>query len=167
MISFKHGDLLEASEQYIVHQCNCISVTPHGLSSSIFDKFKYANCYSTRKREGRKNLAINEDISTPGTIQVCGNGSDKRYVINLFAQYGMGKPYTFNNSDKLTLDGREERKKWFSECLNEICNLKPLSVAFPFKIGCGLAGGSWSEYYKLIESWSDKNKIKVSIYKLN
>jgi hypothetical protein len=39
------GDLLDATEQFIAHQCNCISQNAGGLAFYLFKKFPYANVY--------------------------------------------------------------------------------------------------------------------------
>ena len=51
----------------------------------------------------------------------------------------------------LESDTRENRAKWFLECLQRLLaslhkeNIK--RVVFPYKIGCGLAGGNWERDY--------------------
>jgi O-acetyl-ADP-ribose deacetylase (regulator of RNase III) len=166
-IQIVEGDILQSKEQYIVQQCNCISVKAHGLSKTISVRFPHADSYARRIPMGSKNLATVESRSDPGSIVVCGNGLDERYVINAFGQYGMGKPYTLNNVGRQWIDGSEDRFKWFKSCLESISRLKPQSVAFPWMIGCGLAGGCWDDYYSAIKVWSTLNPlIGVVLYKL-
>jgi O-acetyl-ADP-ribose deacetylase (regulator of RNase III) len=138
------GNLLEASEKYIVHQCNCKTTTPKGLSEQIFKKFPYANVY--------------HEARTPGTIKICGNGKDKRFVVSLFAQNGPGKPTSKETA--------RQREKWFAKCLTELVNTIPKdsTVAFPSGVGCGLAGGDWSHYLNMIEQFADFDP--TTIYKL-
>jgi hypothetical protein len=53
-------------------------------------------------------------------------------------------------------------------CLESITELKPKSIGFPWKIGCGLAGGDWKTYYSVILEWSKKNpEIYCVFYKLD
>jgi len=40
-------------------------------------------------------------------------------------------------------------------------------VAFPFKIGCGAAGGDWTVYRAMIKAFAEKTGVKVRIYKLD
>ncbi len=154
-LSIKHADLLDATEDYICHQCNCVTTTPYGLSAQIFQKFPYANIYAQRTlNPGSKNFARPDTQSAPGTIDVIGN------VINLYAQYGPGKPNGFN-------DSIEQRKTWFKNCLNQIGALKPKSVAVPYNIGCGLAGGVWSEYETMLTQFAGDNmNVQVVLYKI-
>lgn len=149
------GDLLEATEDYIVHQCNCI--TDHGkqLSKSMFDTFPYANTYKLRTKD--KNT-----YNIQGTIDIMGNGVNQRFVINAYAQYYPGKS-KYNDSPK-------NRQQWFIECLQKISQIKDIrkkSIALPFNIGCGLGGGNWDEYYAIIKDFANKEKIHVTLYKLN
>lgn len=154
------GDLLTSKEDYIIQQCNCISVKPHGLSKYIAEK-RGCDPYSIRRCVGNKNLAVEKDRAIPGTIYV------KDSVICLFAQYGMGQPYMYNNKNKQWRDGYQNRLQWFTEALEKIPLLEPTpkSLGVPFKIGCGLAGGNWKQYKKILEEFSDKFGIAIKIYK--
>ena len=154
-IQIKNANLLDATEDYICHQCNCVTTTPYGLSAQIFQKFPYANTYVQRKlNPGLRNFARPDTQSVPGTIDVIGN------VINLYAQYGPGKPNGFN-------DSYEQRKSWFRQCLAQIAALSPKSLAVPYQIGCGLAGGVWSEYEAMLNEFVQNNAgVKVVLYKL-
>ena len=100
MVKLIKGDLFEAKEKYILHQCNSISQNAGGLALYLFIKFPYANIYKGR---------IGED--TLGTIKICGNGVDQRYVINAFAQFYPGPP-KFQG-----IDTRQNREKYFQICL--------------------------------------------------
>jgi hypothetical protein len=39
-----------------------------------------------------------------------------------------------------------------------------ISVAMPYLIGCGLAGGDWPTYHRVIEQWAEKYQLKVKLY---
>jgi O-acetyl-ADP-ribose deacetylase (regulator of RNase III) len=77
-IKIVNGDLLDAQEDYIVHQCNCISTEAKGLAKQIFDKYDYANSYKNR---------IKGHNQQPGTIEIWGNGNDQKLIINVYAQF--------------------------------------------------------------------------------
>lgn len=150
------GDLLMATETYIVHQCNCISVNAKALAEFIFEKYPYANTY------GKRISKDNSTYSKPGTIDILGNGIANRYIINMYAQYypAVAK---YNNDSKL------KRIVWFKECLSyigQIENIKESSIAMPFNIGCSAAGGDWSVYCKIIEDFANKEQISITLYKL-
>lgn len=141
------GNILDAPEQYIAQQCNCVGKSARGLSAQIAARYPEADVYKMRSTP-----------STPGTIQVCGR------VICMFSQYGMGRPGAYGQR---LPDTYQLRLQWFKQCLEHIAALNPASVAIPYGIGCGLAGGNWSEYNSAIYDWSIAHpSISVVIYKL-
>jgi hypothetical protein len=85
-------------------------------------------------------------------------------VINMFGQVYPGPPRYPDDST----DGCLARKKLFFSCLKQISLIDDLSsIAFPWMIGCGLAGGDWEFYHNLIDKFADhvKSKANVFIYK--
>uniref|UniRef100_A0A6C0EKS2 Macro domain-containing protein n=1 Tax=viral metagenome TaxID=1070528 RepID=A0A6C0EKS2_9ZZZZ len=163
------GNLLEAKEDYIVHQCNCYTVTSHGLSKTIADCFPWANHYATRRRLGRRNLAIEEDRDKFGSIKVI-QGPNGGGVVCLFAQLCPGKPGHYHSYPNWQIDTKEERLAKFKSCLRKLGRFcqqgEDITVAFPYKIGCGLAGGDWNQYFDAIKHFVEKYNIDATIYKL-
>jgi len=154
MIEIITGDLLLAKEQYICHQTNCISKGAAGIAQAIFDKYPYSDVYSNR---------MEPDV--PGTIKIVGNGQDQRYIVNIFAQYYPGSPqYPLSNKD-----GTRVREKYFYQCLLRIAKLSDLkSVAFPWKIGCGIGGGNWEVYLGNLTNFAnfvEKKGVRVCVYR--
>lgn len=49
-------------------------------------------------------------------------------------------------------DTYDERKKWFQDCLDILDSNNYGTVAMPYGIGCGLAGGKWKDYKDMIEN---------------
>jgi O-acetyl-ADP-ribose deacetylase (regulator of RNase III) len=155
MIEIVTGDLFAAKEKYLCHQCNCVTNKAAHLSKDVFKHYPYADIYSGRV-----------DPNKPGTIDVKGNGQDQRYIINLLGQYFPGKPkYPLSS-----LDGFLVREKYFHQCLLRIAKIENLeSVAFPWRIGCGAAGGDWDHYLGTITNFAnyieEKQNATVSIYR--
>ena len=60
------------------------------------------------------------------------------------------------------------REEWFRYCLGLIDKVDGVkSVALPWQIGCGLAGGDWIVYEKMIRDWAENHPdVLVAIYKL-
>src|SRR5574342_67230 len=140
MIEIVSGDLFNSQEKYLAHQCNCITNRAAHLAKDVFEKYPYADIYTERKNPDK-----------PGTIIVRGNGEDQRYVVALLAQYYPGKSRYPTND----LDGTEARKKYFFYSLKELSKEPNLeSIAFPWKIGCGAAGGSWNFYLGIITKFA-------------
>lgn len=144
------GDICNATEKYIIHQCNCTSKGARGAAQAIFTRFPFANVY--KQRNGKRDV--------PGTIKICGNGADKRYVIALFGQYGWGKADRKNDSP-------ERRLQFFKSGLAKIGEIEDLqSVAFPYLVGCGSAGGNWDDYLREIRMFADVFQVPVTLYRL-
>ena len=140
------GDLLDCEEKYLCHQTNCVSTRSKHLAKSIFDRFPYANVYQQR-----------DTHSKPGTIIISGDGND-RLIINMMGQFYPGCKYP--NSLK---DGKVIRTKYFANCLNSMCSLQG-TFAFPWRVGCGAAGGDWEIYLYMLKDFAkDKD---VTIYRL-
>lgn len=142
------GDLLKSNADFIAHQCNCMTNKSFGLSASMFKTFPYADIYTNR-----------EKYSQLGTISVHGDGKDQRYVINMLAQFYPGKCKWKDTYDK--------RLDAFQKCLEEISrlpNMEGKSIAFPYNIGCGLAGGNWEDYQKILQYWAQTVKMTVYLY---
>lgn len=77
------------------------------------------------------------------------------------AQFDKGKPK--NNG----FDSSSQREEWFHQCMLSIIKLEGVkSIAFPYQIGCGLAGGNWENYYKMITKFTENNpQIQFVMYK--
>jgi uracil-DNA glycosylase len=136
------SDILKSDAQLVVHQCFCMAKRKNakGLAKKIFEKYPYSNVYCNRI-----------ESSTPGTIDVRGSKKHKeRWICAIYGQYHPGK------SSEKEDDTEKNRRKWFKSGLNRIGKIKNLrSIAFPYKIGCGLAGGDWSKYEKMIVDFSE------------
>lgn len=158
-----NGSLLDSKEPYIAQQCNCCTVKPRGLSATISKQLPWADVYSKRNAiRGRK--AINK--SKPGTIQIDSDPANRSIykVIHMFAQYAPGKPGRYQSYYPSEYDDdTTDREMWFSDCLKVIDEATDIStVAMPYLIGCGLAGGSWKTYEKMLQ----KAKTDIVLYKL-
>ena len=143
-IQTKFENILNANEQYIVHQCNCVTKKSKGLSKQIFDKYPQSNIY--HKRQGPDE---------PGTIIV------KERIINILGQFYPGR-------SKGIYDTKEKRLIWFQEALDKIALINDIhSIAIPYRIGCGLAGGNWKEYLDKLKNFAENHPgINVTMYRL-
>ncbi|AYV79273.1 MAG: hypothetical protein Faunusvirus7_21 [Faunusvirus sp.] len=154
-ITIVSGDILNADTKYIAHQCNCVTDRAEGLAKKIFSV--YDNIYDKR------TIA-----TTAGTISMShyydktSNRPSKPIVINIFAQIYPGKTKYKSGSDSAT-----KRAEYFESCLMEILKIADLtSIAFPYNIGCGLAGGDSKIYNDMLNVFANKTAAKVYIYKL-
>ena len=155
MINIVQGNLLDATEKYICHIVNCISTTKAaGIALDIFNKYPYADCYADRT-----------ETSKPGTLDIRGDGKNTRYIINLHGQVYPGR-IRYPLSD---LDGQAARRKYFYHGLLRVAKIEGLeSVAFPWRIGAGLAGGDWEFNLGTIvnmEKYLEPQGVRVVIYR--
>jgi hypothetical protein len=158
------GDVLD--RPVIVHQTNCLTVRPHGLSAAVAARFPWADVYGERQAQGRQNLAVPEDRGRPGTIEVRTDGDTT--VISLMGQWDYGLP-TLKPLGRPTghTDTAASRIGWFRDGLAEIEALDLPCVAFPHGVGCGLAGGDWELYRVEIEELARRApSTAVSIVRL-
>ena len=141
-------NILNASEDYIAHQCNCVTHNAAGVAAQIFQKWSYADCYATRWEQ-----------DTPGTITM---GLGEKNIINMFAQVYPGPPKDPNDP----IDGFTARKKYFIQCLKQIADMIPQKsrIAFPAGIGCGLAQGDPKFYEAALNKFAIN--FDVTLYQI-
>ncbi len=153
-LSVIEGDLFEAEEQYICHQCNCVTSRAAHLAAAVFAKYPDADIYSPRKL----CETLPKEDEQPGMIAIRGR------VIALFGQYYPSFP-RYPDGKR---DGSAAREAYFKQCLQRVSEIPDLkSIAFPFQIGCGAAGGDWHKYRRMIREFAESNpKIKIRIYKM-
>ena len=131
--------------QVIAHQCSCDKVKEgKGLYKSIVDAYSYADVYNQRTGPSKE-----------GSITLCGDRTN-RYVLCMFSQKYPGAPKNGDSS--------EDRLLWFKKCLDKISKIINLkSIAFPYKIGCGLAKGKWVDYEKMLMAFAENNPT-IDVY---
>jgi O-acetyl-ADP-ribose deacetylase (regulator of RNase III) len=172
------GDILTFKCDAIVQQTNCLTTTSFGLSSSIGKRFGVMP-YNIRKESDVKNIAVDKDIGVPGTIETYEVNSTAKYVVCINGQYQPSTPnkiykYRQAATQNKVMESFKIREGWFNQGLVELATWvlenKLTSVAFPFKIGSGLAGGDWGQYLNMIYNFhkelNKKSKVDVYIVKL-
>jgi hypothetical protein len=113
-----NGDLLNAKEPYVAQQCNCVTVTPHGLSKSIATKWKHGDVYSGRSKKSRNTT---QDPDEPGSLVITTPDKDTSapILLHLMAQWTPSKPNTYNRYyPKTHKDTSKNRIEWFQQCLD-------------------------------------------------
>ncbi len=150
------GNLLEFPADVICHQTNCFTNHASGLAKDLFEKFPAANTYKYRSR-GEPELFGTNSYHKIGDLTVC----------NMYAQIYPGKWSGIGGCGRY-MDTAALRKNAFQACLNDLalyCLKNSLTkIAFPFKISCGQAQGSWKDYKKLLEDFAAENpQFKVFV----
>ena len=146
----------------IAQQENCVGCDGLGWRRPP-RKLPYGSSYSSRRRMPPQNkFAVPEDRGVPGTIVVCRPptpGPGRPIVVNMMAQFEMGAPNKYKRVKPMPPDdGAATREAWFQQCLDKIAAIQPplTSIAFPYQIGCGLAGGNWSRYDAMITRFAER-----------
>lgn len=94
---------------------------------------------------------------------------EKRFVVNVFGQYSCGGLGSGDNSAesrmdkfKLALDNLAEQLD--EETYRDIRFIaRRDGIAFPVGIGCGISGGDWNDYYKMIWDFAQFYKYPVKM----
>lgn len=153
MFTIVDKDIFESTEDYLCHQCNCVTKRAAHMAQSVFTKYPYSDIYSERLKKDE-----------PGIIIVRGDKEkDQRIVINMLGQYYPG----YSPSPSGTIDGNDARVSYFRDCLIKMAALDTNgSFAFPWTIGCGAAGGDWGRYITMLKGFEEYIKGDVVIYRL-
>ena len=132
MVTIKKGNVLDAKEKIIGHQVNCFGVAG-GLAGAVFRKWPYA------KNDYMQLIKNVQAKSLLGMAHYTGEQRDGHIICNLFGQFEPGAAY---NPKKL---------EQALEQLGNFARTTGYSVALPWKISCGIAGGDWEEVQRIIE----------------
>ena len=150
MILFSEADLLEATEDIIVHQVNCQGKMNSGIARQIREKWPTA--YDAYMAYCDFNAEPKNMLGSVRIIQV----EPHKFVAHLFGQehYGYdGRRYT-------SYDALYEGLTYIKSAAQQYGK----SVALPFKIGCERGGADWRIVSMMIEQiFAD---YKVHLYKL-
>jgi len=171
----RDGDLFENTHRYaiLVQQCNCVTTKAHGLSLDIARTFgSYANPYAKRRNMGQHaNLANPWDRPDPGTVELLRDENDPSHPV-VACVYGQWSPGALTSASlpsayplapgETSTETALLRERWFSMGLAQLAERvrerfhEPVTIAFPYHIGCGLAGGDWSKYSAIIAGFADE-----------
>lgn len=135
MIKLVICDLLDATEDIIVHQVNCQGKMGSGIAKQIREK--YPQAYKDYMNIKDKHLQL-------GETWVTHIKEENKYIAHLFGQlnYGYdGKRYTNYEAFYSGLEYIKNQAKKFK-----------YSVAIPYKIGSDRGGADWNIIYAIIDS---------------
>lgn len=145
MIKIINKNILDCTENIIVHQVNCQGIMGAGLARQLADKYKgleenyrlfcESNNYDYALLRGRV-LTVNVD---------------NKIICNMFSQTLDCKTAYISMKTALTTI------KNMAKDLN-------LSIAMPYNIGCGIADGEWEIVEQIIADVFDD--YEVTIYRL-
>lgn len=145
-ILYRQGDLLQCSENIILHGCNSQGVMGSGVAKLIREK--YPTAYSAY-------LAGYMEL---GTVTYASQ-EDGKVILNAITQefYGRSKGKVYVSYQAIE-DAFQRIDWWAGHSKN-----KKLSIAMP-KIGAGLGGGNWEVIQGIIEK--ESNNFQPVVYDL-
>lgn len=144
-IRIKNGDILNCTENIIIHQVNVAGVMGGGLALQL-----------AREYEGLEEAYVefcemydNDYNKLKGKVfKVMLKG---KFIMNMFSQ-------------KENFDTDYESMKVALEEVKEYAKSYNLSIAIPYGIGCGIANGDWNTVLSIIDKVF--KEYKVTLYKL-
>ena len=136
MFEIINGDILSSREDYICHQVNCRNAMGAGIAKLICGKYP-----EVKYEYHRFCNAAKSPYDLLGQIHVVPIQQTGVSVINIFSQLNYGRKNGVRYTDYEALQKALLK-------INRLCIGK--SVAFPYGIGCGLAGGDWMTVEKII-----------------
>lgn len=152
MIKIVAGDLMEASENIIGHQVNCMGVMGSGVAKCVRQSFPEAyNAYVEYVTNFLKDNTRNELLGRCHFVLM-----DGKIVGNLFGQLTYGRDSTQYTKTMALYKALVDLRNFAEEY--------DLSVALPYRIGSDRGGADWTEVYKLIDKAFDG--YNVTLYKL-
>lgn len=152
MIEYRIGNLLEQPDlTHIVHQANLYHTFGAGLAKTIKEKFPEAYQEDCKTSYG--------DKSKLGTISMA-RSSSGLYILNLYSQAGIGGKDRQTSYDALDKGLRVvENIIAIGDSLTGVVT----RLGIPYKLGCGLANGSWIIVESIITDVFEKSKVNVVI----
>lgn len=186
-MKYIRADIRTVKGGYIFQQCNCVTLKPQGLARDLEVAFPGTCPYAYRKPAVTEsghfshNVASADTRAVPGTVFILSKENGPN-VVNMFAQYAPGKPWN-KWQPLLDIDGEivipdqsSDREKYFQNCLDAMFDFfefteEKIEIAVPYKIGCGLAGGNWPTYEKMLQNFESKMiragiNLEMTLYQL-
>lgn len=155
-----HGDIFLTTAPIICHQVNCLGYMGAGLALQIKQKYPsvfevYNGLCQSFNDTPEKLLGETFIVDVTEKPGLC--------VANVFAQLGVRQGpndqqvYTDYNALKSAL----VRLEWLSR------GYLTQTIAMPYMMGCGLAGGDWTEVRKVIKEVFEHSPVDLELWKLN
>lgn len=142
------GNILDTNCDLLVHQVNGLGVMGAGLAKQIAGRYPHVE-------RDYKRFVLGGDRNAQDLLGECLilKASDTLRIANVFGQAGVGRDKRQTDYDAL---------KRGLDAVANVARKEKLSVAIPYKLGCGLAGGNWD----IVETMIDLAfaNVDVSIY---
>ena len=137
------GNLLDIDEGIILHQCNTQAMMGKGIASFLIKKYPDLQ-KAARQHVGMADM-MEQDVF--GTVFFY-LATDKLTIGNCFSEVGMCSNRKPGDPPNTSYDA-------LIKCFNIVkeSNTELRDVYVPFKVGCGLAGGSWGLVSEILNDY--------------
>lgn len=152
---YYNGNLFDSKADVLCHQVNLYGVMGGGIAAEVRERFpKINNIYEFLCSEYD---STKEELL--GTVLYCKtDNTEKQFIANCFSQ----------NIDSIDgcLTNYEAMRKCFNGVKAWMKKNNKKTVAFPYKYGCGIAGGDWDIVESIISEVFEDRDLIVEIWKL-
>lgn len=151
-VKIYNGDITKSNADIIAHQTNCKFVMGGGVALAIRNKWPkvYKQYCELGKSENKPSY---EWLGTCQIVEV----DQHKYVANLFGQDDLGYGRCFTNYDAL--------KEALNDLVWQVEYMDLKTIAFPWLMSCGLAGGNWNIVKPLIEKTFEDLDVEIQYWK--
>ena len=153
MVTIHEGNLLSSNCEVICHQTNCMGVMGSGIAKAI--RSTYPEAYRALRDRFERGDALIGEVDFVPTIR----DGFLRCVVNCYGEKDyLPRGVVHTNYDAL------------QSCFNKIkaeFSGKNYTIGFPYRIGCGLAGGDWDIVFKMINNTFGGEEWRVELWRLN
>jgi O-acetyl-ADP-ribose deacetylase (regulator of RNase III) len=151
------GDILKSGKDIIIQQVNCRGFMGKGLAEQINERYGNVKKEYTKYRDKQlKTGKSDEDLL--GLVNYV-DTYDETIIANVFGQIDIRK----NKYDKTVYTHKDALLKGIRTVRDKAQELN-LSIAIPTYIGCGLAGGNWTDIKQGIEEIFKDSQVDVTLY---
>ena len=173
MVIFEEGDMFGNPDNVDIyaHQVNCQGKMGSGVALQVRRRFPKAYedyvemCEAADGGEhGRRML-----LGTAALVLVSGRGEPRKYVCNLFSQYGYGYDGgLYTDYDALDRCLRQLSAEASGAMFGPLHPNAPIRIAIPYGMGCDRGGGDWdgAVFPELKDVFGGRRDILLTIYKL-
>lgn len=151
-----NGNLFDSKADVLCHQVNLFGVMGGGIAAEIRKRFP--SVYEEYKEQCEKINCTNYEDYLGTVLMVDTNKGRDQFIANCFCQNYFSENNCLTNYEKM--------EKCFYEIKDWMNHNNKYTVAFPYGIGCGIAGGNWGIVENIIQKVLDNHNLIVEIWKL-
>lgn len=156
-----NGSVLDSHADIILHQVNCKGVMGSGVAKAIRDK--YPIVYEQYKYHvGMVEVSDSSGRALLGNVQIVTlpDGSDNKYVANLFGQHMFGADGKRYTSYDAVYDGLVSLRNYILSKNNG-----SWTIALPYKMSSDRGGADWDIIMFMIEMVFKTTDVTIEIWK--